>query len=962
MATNPRSLFCAVVIAMALTASLSAQTTGAIEGRILASDGSALARASVTATGGVPGSRVVETDAAGRFYLAALPPGTYRLRVTITGFGAQQWSVIVSLGATTRTEFQLMPAVSEQTTVVASSPLVDTRSAEVGNTVGSEAFSRIPLGRDYTSIALFQPGVTSDNIGFSVLGATGLENAYFLDGVNVTGVRTGGETTAVPEEFLQEVQVRTATYEAEFGGATGGLVNAITRSGGNEFHGDVFGYFENDSLQAKAKSDVVGGNFAGFTNHDYGLGIGGYLLRDRLWFFGVYDRTTLQRDIRLLTGSGSPYDGSLFRSQDQRADLYAMKLTWTVSQAANVVGSAVGNPSSDAQQLVVDGPQQSRQIHESAGGPSIAVIATGTGSRWLGQLGLFDHRERRSRTPDFVPPFLTTDDNAVPTLDLANCALPGCTSGAPWVFLPTAEPLLRENYERRQARGSVSGSFGTHLLKAGAEESRITGTVHQSIPSGYNRILSRTADGMVFYTQSWFGDETGQYGSSHAVADVSGSPRTDALSLYAQDSWTPYPALSIDAGLRYEAYRLRDAVTGSSIADMKNNLAPRLGVAWDRTGRGTDKVTFAYGRFFQPIPMNHQAGSFRGTSIAVTDIAGFSFDCGPTAGDCQSYPNRFAEPADPHLRPPETEQVTLGYEVKVREQTKFGVRGLYSNLLRAVEDRCDLRGNDAAYLFTGNGCVLMNPGLGDYGRGLFPQVPFPDGSMQSILCTNGFNQEEGRASGPCVPVAKARRKYQAIVFDVEQRFSSDSYLLASYVWSRLRGNYDGEFNELGQNSPNTNVDYDFPGLLQNAYGKLANDRPHQVKVTGFHRIWPGVAIGWNAYYRSGTPKDRLGSFALVNGAPVPLYLDPRGSDGRTPADWDTDLHVDYTLPLHSGIHVSLIADAFRLFNRQTILRTNPFWNFDGFQSDNVVQTNPAYGTAIARAEPRLVRVGLRATF
>jgi hypothetical protein len=181
------------------------------------------------------------------------------------------------------------------------------------------------------------------------------------------------------------------------------------------------------------------------------------------------------------------------------------------------------------------------------------------------------------------------------------------------------------------------------------------------------------------------------------------------------------------------------------------------------------------------------------------------------------------------------------------------------------------------------------------------------------------------------------------------------------VYSRLRGNYDGSYNELGEANPNTNFDFDYPGLLANAYGKLANDRPNQFKVTGFHRLPFGMTIGVNAYYRSGTPEDKLGSFALINGAPVPLYLEPRGSQGRTPADWDTDLHLDYTLPVRA-LHASLIADIFRIFNRQTVLRTNPFYNEDGFQSDNGVQTNPNYGAPILRADPSLARVGLRIWF
>jgi len=954
--------FLAVFGAAALcAASLSAQTTGAIEGRVFAPDGSVLPGVTIAATGAVPGGRSAQSDAAGRYHLAALPPGTYELRGTLTGFGVQRRSVIVSLGATTTVDFSLTLAVTAQEKVVGETPLVDTHSVEVGNAIDAQAFIRIPLTRDYTSIALFQPGVSEDGAGFSVFGATGLENAYFIDGIDVTGVRLGGEIKSVPEEFLQEVQLRTATYPAEFGGASGGVVNAITRSGGNEYHGEFFGYFDNASLQATAKPGVVGGNFAGLTDHDFGASLGGYFVRDKLWFFGVYDPTLLQRDVRLVTGSGSPYDGSTFRSQDKRADLFAAKLTWALDPSAEIVGSVIGDPSTDAQQLVQDGPPQSRRIHETDGGPDLSLMGTRTGDTWMVQLGLFDHRERQDRTPDFEPPFLTNDPTQVPTLNLATCNLPGCYTGAPWVFIPTSPPLLQQDFERQQERGSFSYYLSQHEFKAGFEFAQLDGTVYQSIPGGYDRILNRLADGTVLYTQTWFGDQSGLFGSDHVVPVVSGSPKSDNFSLYVQDSWTPLQTLTVDVGVRYEAYRLRDAVTGGTIADMTGNFAPRLGFSWDPLGQGRQKVTLAYGRFFQPIPMNHQASDFVGTSLSVTSPFGYTFDCDQTAVSCQSFPNRAAEPADPKLKPPTSEEFSAGFETKITDNLKVGIRGVYSRLLVAVEDRCDLQGNDAAFAFTGNGCVLMNPGMGNYGRGIFPAVTMPDGTTQQILCTNGFNEEEGRASVPCASLPKARRTYQGIMLTVEQRFSADTYVLASYVYSSLRGNYDGSYNELGEASPNTNFDFDYPGLLANAYGKLANDRPNQFKITGFHRLPFGINVGVNAYYRSGTPEDKLGSFALINGAPVPLFLEPRGSQGRTPADWDTDLHFDYTLPVR-GPQVSLIADIFRIFNRQTVLAVNPFYNAHGFQSDNGVQTNPDYGKPILRADPRLARVGLRIVF
>jgi hypothetical protein len=949
---------CIAIFCLLSLGSLTAQTTGAILGRILTGEGAAVSGVTVTATGALPGVRTARTDADGVYRFAALPPGRYSITTEIQGFGPQQREVIVSLGATTTADFRLVPELHEQITVQAEVPAIDPHTADIGTTVDARAFTQLPLPRDYSSIALLQPGVTADGAGFSVFGATGLENSYYLDGVDVTGMRTGAQTKVIPEQFLAEVQVETATPPAEYGRALGGVVNAITRSGGNTYHGELFGYFDSQSLQAKAKPGAVGGNFAGFSDQDYGASLGGYLVRDRLWFFGVYDRTSLSRDTLLTTGSGSPFDGTTFRSQDRTQNLYAAKLTWTISPSANLVGSLIGDPSQDKQQLVEDAPETTRAIRDTRGRPDESLIGTALGGWWVAEAGLFRHEEKRDRTPVFNPPFLTANDADIPTWNLATCPLPGCFSGAPWVFIPQNEPLLRESYERRQGRGSLTGYFGHHELKVGLDGSRLSGEVRQGIPSGVSRVINQLADGTILYTQNWFGDQSGSFGADHVVPVVSGSPRSDELAAYVQDTWTPLPNVTVNAGVRYDSFRHRDAVTGGTIADLTNNFAPRLGIAWDPRGNGRSKLSFGYGRFFQAIPLNHQAGSFLGTSLSVTDFLGFSFDCGPTAVACQSFPNRFTEPADPHLKAPEEEQISFGFKQLVGTSLTLGLQAVYSNLLRAVEDRCDLQGNDAALAFTGNGCVLMNPGQGNFGRGRFPGFTFPDGTTSPILCTNGLNPEEGRASGPCLPLPAARRTYRGVAFTAEERFSATDYLLGSVLISRLRGNYDGAFNELGEGDPNTNFDFDYPGLLANAYGRLANDRPEQIKITGFHRFAFGLTAGINAYYRSGTPEDRLGSFALINGAPVPLYLAPRGSVGRTPADSDLDLHFDYGLPFKS-VQVSLIADVFRVFNRQAVLRTNPFYNFDGFQGDNSVQTNPSFGAPIQRADPRLVRFGMR---
>ena len=153
-----------------------------------------------------------------------------------------------------------------------------------------------------------------------IYGATGLENQWIVDGVNTTNMEYGFQGKELNFEFIQAVDVKTGGYEAEYGRSTGGVVNVITKSGGNEFHGDAFGYYDGKvfgrKLQASAEPVVSSTTSAGYTRKDYGLGLGGFIVKDRLWFFGAYDRVDNTQDNTLPEG---PRAGQVARSKSTRA-------------------------------------------------------------------------------------------------------------------------------------------------------------------------------------------------------------------------------------------------------------------------------------------------------------------------------------------------------------------------------------------------------------------------------------------------------------------------------------------------------------------------------------------------------------------------------------------------------------------------------------------------------------------
>ncbi|HWC64546.1 MAG TPA: TonB-dependent receptor, partial [Thermoanaerobaculia bacterium] len=287
---------------LAFTFPAFAQTTGSVSGRVADENGGALPGVTVEARGAaLQGRQQATTDASGAYKLPVLPPGNYDVTATLGGFAAVTRKDAVALGADTRTDFTLRPSAAETVVVSAATPVIDQSSTTVGVNLDQRLIETIPTDRNFASIAQVTPGVATevdpynpanDSTAITVYGSSKSENAYVIDGVDTSGVEYGTQGTTLNYEFIQEMQVKTGGYEAEYGRSTGGIINVITKSGGNEFHGDAFGYYDSDSLQANTKhvGETAQGASAGFTRADFGVDVGGFIVRDKLWFFGAYDR------------------------------------------------------------------------------------------------------------------------------------------------------------------------------------------------------------------------------------------------------------------------------------------------------------------------------------------------------------------------------------------------------------------------------------------------------------------------------------------------------------------------------------------------------------------------------------------------------------------------------------------------------------------------------------------------
>ena len=209
---------------------------------------------------------------------------------------------------------------------------------------------RIAIIRNYADILRLQPGVQPDTAAtqgraapLAIYGSTSIENLYLVDGVNTNDVKQSFQGTILPPEAIEEVEVKTGGYGAEYGHAVGGIINAVTRSGGNVFHGDVFGYYNSPGMRADVKvtdQDILAAEQTTIDRWDAGADLGGYILKDRLWFFGSYDRVGQTTDRIPEQG---PAAGGIYPF-DSGSNLYTGKLTWNAGPGTRVVATVFGDP------------------------------------------------------------------------------------------------------------------------------------------------------------------------------------------------------------------------------------------------------------------------------------------------------------------------------------------------------------------------------------------------------------------------------------------------------------------------------------------------------------------------------------------------------------------------------------------------------------------------------------------
>jgi Carboxypeptidase regulatory-like domain/TonB dependent receptor/TonB-dependent Receptor Plug Domain len=957
-----------VTVALVMTGLASAQERfGTLTGRVTDQQGAAVPGVTVTVTNAETGeNKVYVTNADGQWFAPDLTPGRYNVAFELTGFARLERSDIsVMLGRGFELDAQMrVGKVTETVQVTAeAAPLVDTRSTLISHNVTAEEFDRLPKGRSFQSIALTAPSVNAGEVegGFQVNGASGAENAFTVDGIVTNSLINGQSRQNTVFEYLQEVQVKTSGISAEYGGALGGVVSAVTKSGGNVFRGEGHYFFEGSALRAgpveRLVLDPIGDKTAFYVqdaespeNHnEFGGSVGGPIVRDKLFFFGSFSpRYEKKTNLYNFDDGSNEIERSIWKHQAFGKLSYAMRrgsaswsALWTPTEATGTLQAYSGaTPNSYVGQMSSLAGNIGRGYEVNQVNTSGTFDFSLSNASFLSFRGGYFH----DRYSDTGIPLTTSYTYQTPTTPIDALLPPALRGGINTSNIVRAQITDFDTTKRSNFNADYNHVFnaaGLHTLKGGYGFQHVVNDINTFYPGGYV---------FLFWDRSFtFGGETtgrGTYGY-YEVNDrrVSNKAGSNIQSLYVQDQWTVNNRLTLNLGLRTEdekvpTFRPEFLETAFHFT-FADKLAPRLGAAYDVWGDGRLKVFGSWGLYYDWTKYELPRGSFGAETWCIyyrgldtLDLASLSLSNMPgrdlwvNPGSCRDrrVPS-FGQDIDPDLEPMRQSSASGGVEYQLANNSVLTVHYIHNDLLETIEDVGFLNSEgDEGYL-------ISNPGKRQ------ASVQFPTGATP-------LGQ----------PVPRPVRTYDALEFGYNRRFADRWFLSANYTLSRLYGNYSGlassdeittpttgvssttaqqQTGSIARPGGNVNRAWDLDELLWDAHGnldvlgRLATDRPHVVKLYGAYEFPFGTQVGAFFYGGSGTPV----STYVTSVHAADIFVEGRGNfyengqvtqDTRTPMLNRTDFLASHAIDVGGAKRLRFELNVLNVFNQQT---TRHIFNF-----------------------------------
>ena len=892
-----RLVVLASVLVLGLAAASAQTLSGTIAGTVTDQQGQVLPGVSVVLTGRT-GSVQQVSDALGTFRFIGLQPGEFSVRAELSGFRPfEQTSIVVGIGSTFQVRAVLAVGGLQETVQVNAAALaVDTTSTATDNVIDQALLFAMPLSRSNAAVSLlnYSPGV---NGGAAFGGAAGASNALLLDGVDTRDPEGGGAWTFFNYNLVESVEVGGLGQAAEYGGFQGAVVNSITKSGGN-LYSSLFEYrytgkdLRGDNLTSAIKRENPSLRASGVDRlDDYTVQLGGPIKRNKAFFFGSIQRYSVKEDPdgpRSIRTEVSPRFNTKLTLQPTSNDTISVNLQYDqynqTGRASSLGGAA---NTTDDRSIEQDSPEYiwNGSYRKVVGNASFFE------AKYTGYWGYFDL--------DPVNPAPARNDDE------------GGWSGGGG---------FNAKYDR--LRNQLNASFtryvdakGTHNFKFGVEVER-------------SKIRNRYAysDNVQYY------DIGGQPYLAYSYAyDIEGSNKRQ--SAYAQDQWT-IGRVTANVGVRF------DGIGGEGSDNIKyydtKQLSPRLGLAWDVTGKGTSVLKGFYGHLYEGAMFQTWNRALPG----IGDYIIYDVDSRNrlTEVDRISGASKYTVSSD--IKHPRTDEFNVAYEQQVGQSWRASatyIRRTAKNLVNSTLTG----GRWAASPFTN---PLTNQSMSIYtwaNRASIPQR-FTIDNIDAVTY-------------PGAGTLDGYRDYNGAMFVIERRLLNRWQTRLSYVFSKTAGtvtnNATNGFASSLFETPNTS--------LINREGRVPLDRPHEFKAFAGYQI-PRIELSVNGYFRhlSGqtyTPFARVSATRVNWTASNDIQLEAQGNN-RIKALRVLDLRLEkvFAVDVH---RFGLYVDIENALNASAALTRNA-----RFPSASIAGNTVAFGGVTAVTPARQVTFGARWSF
>lgn len=922
MRPNSRWIFSFTVMLLLLGAFGAAGqgTTGSLNGSVM-HEGGPLPGVTITVKSpSLQGERIAVSNVNGDYNFPALPPGDYSVTFEMDGMAAITKTTKVGLGKTERVNAALqLSAVAEAITVTAAAPAV-LETTEVQSNYDSGLVEDLPIARTIQGTVLLAPGVTSNGPGSTnanpvlVIGGGYAYDSLFLVNGAVTNENLRGQTDNLfIEDAIQETTVTVGSVSAEYGRFTGGVVSAITKSGGNEFSGSFRDSFTNPSWDKT--SDFGEAQQESVTDETYEATLGGRIVRDRLWFFGA-GRYVEQSFPAFFTDGGLNPVGPISRPTTVQTDeRYEIKLTGQLSPKHSLVGSYLSYEVDqtphcafgcwDESTMDLNGRQLPREMITAQYNGIISsnlLLEAGYSTRDLQFVGSGGEH-------------LTSDFNDPRDIALGTWAYDYTVAGGAWgapIFCGICDPEVRENeyYVLKSTYYMATAGAGTHNIVGGYEnftESRVS----NNYQSGSNFGIYVFSTSPEFEADGTFRPiiSAGDLLRWSPIAVLSKGSDFTTDSFFVNDKWDLSNKWSFNIGVRYDVNDGKDSA-GNQISD-DSAFSPRIGAIYDIKGDGRMRVNASYSKYVSRIQETIGGAGGGGTPSAIyylydgPQIGGIgsglgSFDVleqffvwflgiGGTSNTSNlvgatvpGVNTRF----NGSLKSPNTEEFTFGFG------TQIGSKGFI---------RADVIDREWGDFYT----TTTTPG---------DQITVLGNDLDMLTYTN---------------TDKLERSYQAVQLQGSYRVSDRFNIGANYTWSEAKGN---DVGETAGGGPATSLAQTYPEYRafaqNNPSGFLPTDQTHKA------RLWLSYDQPLGAFgnlnfsllerFDTGLPYSATANVNVADYVDNPGYATPPATviyffsdrgEYRFDDTTATDLSLNWELPI-SKMNVFLQAELLNAFNEQ----------------------------------------------